>query len=192
MARLAFRVAVPGFLVMLTAACGWSGPSLVLAGGKPNLTFVGIPSVTPANHALIGEMLLCLSGPGRAVITAVRPVHPVGTIDVIDYAVRPNPFLTGGEMLGSDYGALRTHGFTANQTVNVPCGTGDSGQGYELGLELSVPSGTNAGTTGWDIDFRIGGHTGSTTFPYGTVLCSTPNLDDKPCKRVWRQFGMHW
>jgi hypothetical protein len=152
----------------------------------------GLPKVTPAHHALQGEMILCLTGPGRAVITAVRPIHPLGTIEVLDYAVRPNPFVTGNEGLGTDYGTLRSHGFTANQTVDVPCGSDDSGQGYELGLELSVPPGTNAGTTGWEIDYRIGDHMASTTFPYGAVLCSTPSIDDKPCKRVWQRFGVSW
>jgi hypothetical protein len=136
-------------------------------------------------------MLLCLTGPGRAVITAVRPIHPVGPIDVLGYAVRPNPFLTGGEMLGDVYGTLRTHGFTANRTVDAPCGGADSGQGYELGLELSVPPGANSGTTGWEIDYRIGDHTASTTFPLGTVLCSTPHIDDKPCNNLWQQFLSH-
>jgi hypothetical protein len=149
----------------------------------------GLPEVSPANHALLGEMILCLTGPGRAVITAVRPIHPTGTIDVLGYAVRPNPVLSGGELLGSDYGTLQTHGFTANHTVDVPCGADDSGHGYELALELSVPPDTNAGTNGWDIDYRIGDHTASTTFPYGAVLCSTARLDDQPCKHLAQQFG---
>jgi hypothetical protein len=152
----------------------------------------GSPKVTPAHHMLLGEMILCLTGPGRAVITAVRPIHPTGPIDVVGYAVRPNPALTGGELLGSDYGTLRTHGFPADRTVDVRCGAGDSGEGYELALELSVPPETNAGTTGWEIDYRIGDHTASTTFPQGVVLCSTPSIDDKPCKHVWQRYGLPW
>jgi hypothetical protein len=153
---------------------------------------VGIPKVSAANHGLIGEMILCLTGPGRAVITAIRPIHPTGTIDVVGYALRPNPALTGGEMLGSDWGTLRTHGFTANRTVEVPCGAADSGHGDELAIEMSVPPGTNAGTTGWEIDYRVGAHTASTTFPYGAVLCTTPTIHDKPCKHVWQQYGLPW
>jgi hypothetical protein len=151
----------------------------------------GIPGVSPAHHVLEGGMIFCLTGPGRAVITAVRPITPIGTIEVVDYAVRPNPFVRGNhEGLGTVQGTLRTHGFTADRTVDVPCGADDSGNGYELGLELSVPPGTNAGTTGWEIDYRIGDHTASTTYPWGMVLCSTPSFDDKPCKRLARQFGL--
>lgn len=179
-----------GFLVMLPTACGgWSGPSLRPAG-NPNASTVGMPKVSPAHHVLIGDMLLCLTGPGRAVITAVRPIHPTGTIDVLDYAVRPNPLLAGGEMLGAVYGTLRTHGFTANRTVDASCGADNSGHGYELGLELNIPPGTNASSTGWEIDYRIGDHTANTTFPYGAVLCSTASLDDKPCKSLARKYGV--
>jgi hypothetical protein len=151
---------------------------------------VGIPGMSPAHHALVGDMIFCLTGPGRAVITAVRPINPTGTIEVLDYAVRPNPFVRTHYGLGTDFGTLRTHGFTADRTVDVACGAADSGNGYELGLELAVPAGTNAGTTGWEVDYRVGDHTGSTTFPYGAVLCSTPSFGDKPCKRLAQQFGL--
>ena len=67
-----------------------------------------------------------------------------------------------------------------------------SGQGYELALELTVPSGTNAGTTGWEIDYQVGGHAASTTFPEGTVLCSTASIDDPSCKHVWQRYGVSW
>jgi hypothetical protein len=80
----------------------------------------------------------------------------------------------------------------SNRIVDTPCGASDSGQGDELALELSVPPGSNAGTTGWQIDYRIGDHAASTTFPLGAVLCSTPSMDDKTCKRVWQQYGLPW
>jgi hypothetical protein len=189
------RLAAAGFLLMLAVACqgcgGWSEPTLV-PGGNPNVSMNGIPAVSSARHALVGEMLLCLTARGRAVITGVRPIHPAGSIDVLGFAVRPNPLLTGADMLGAEYGTLRIHGFTANRTVDRPCGASDSGHGYELGLELAVPPGTNAGTTGWEIDYKVGDHAASLRFPLGAVLCSTPSIDDEPCKRVWQQFGMHW
>ena len=146
--------------------------------------------MSATDPALLGGMVLCVTGPGSAVITAIKPIHPTGAIEVVDHATRPNPGQTGGEQLGVDYGTLRTHGFTANRTVNAQCGDGDSGQGDELGLELSVPPGTNAGTTGWEIDYLIGDHAASTTFPQGAVLCSTRSIDDKPCKHVLQQFGL--
>ena len=101
----------------------------------------GIPAVSPSDHALLGGMVLCVTGPGSAVITAVKPIHPTGAIEVVAYATRPNPALTGGEQLGVESGTLRAYGFTANRTVNAQCGDGDSSPGYELALELSVPPG---------------------------------------------------
>jgi hypothetical protein len=152
----------------------------------------GLPAVGPGHHALVGEMLLCLTKPGRAVIAAVRPIHPVGSLEVVGFAVRPNPLLRGADMLGTESGTLRNYGFAANRTVDTSCGSSDSGRAYELGLELTVPPHANAGTTGWEIVYRIGGRTASTAFPLGAILCSTPSLADQSCKRVWQQFGLHW
>src|SRR5215469_6633689 len=192
--RRAIRIALAGFLLILTVACqgcgSWSGPRLT--DRNPNPSMGGFPAVSPAHHALLGEMFLCLTGAGQAIITAIRPFHPTGTIEVVGYAVRPNPLLRGADMLGQGYGALRTHGFAGDKTVDAPCGGSNSGQGYELALELAVPPGMDAGTTAWEIDYRVGGHAASLTFPLGAVLCSTPNIDDRPCKRVWQQYGVHW
>ena len=152
----------------------------------------GLPAVGPGHHALVGEMLLCLTKPGRAVITAVPPIHPVGSLEVVGFAVRPNPLLRGADMLGTESGTLRKYGFAANRTVKTSCGSSDSGRGYELGLELTVPPHANAGTSGWEIVYRIGGRTASTAFPLGAILCSTPSLADESCKHVWQQFVLHW
>ena len=193
--RRFIRPAAAAFTLALAVACqgcsGWSGPRLRPAG-NPNATMEGLPAVSPDHRALIGEMLLCLTEPGRAVITEVRPIHAVGTIEVLGFAVRPNPLLKGADMLGAETGTLRKYGFTGNQTVDIPCGASDSGSGYELGLELAVPPHANAAASGWEIVYRVGDQTASTEFPLGAVLCSTPSLDDEPCKRVWKQLGMDW
>jgi hypothetical protein len=57
---------------------------------------------------------------------------------------------------------------------------------------LAVPPGMNAATIGWVIDYKVGGHASSLTFPLGAVVCSTPTVDDGPCKRVWQKYGIHW
>jgi hypothetical protein len=150
----------------------------------------GLPAAGPSNHRDIGEMFLCLTGPGRAVITDVRPVRPVGTVQVVAFAVRPNPILRGGDMLGSGSGTLQDNGFnTADRIVDTQC-VSDSGQGYELGLELTVPPGTNGGTTGFQIDYRVGASTANLTYPAGAILCSTPSLDDAQCTALFQQFGL--
>jgi hypothetical protein len=167
--RRAIPLAFAGLALMLAVACqgcgGWPGPRLT--AGNPNPSMGGFPAVSPAHHALLGSMFLCLTEPGQAVITKVRPIHPTGTIEVVGYAARPNPLLTGTEMLGSAYGTLRSHGFTRNKTVDTRCGSTNSGQGYELALELAVPPGMNAGTTAWEIDYRVGGHAASVNVPAG-------------------------
>ena len=181
-----------GCLLVLACACqgggGWSGPKLS-TGGPTNAGMSGIPAVGPSNHADIGEMFLCLTGPGRAVITDVRPIRTVGTIEVVAFAVRPSPILEGGAMLGSGSGTLQDNGFNpADRIVDTQCVSG-SGQGYELGLELSMPPGTNAATTGFQIDYTVAGHAANLTYPVGAILCSTPSLDDPPCKRLLQEVG---
>lgn len=195
MSREALRLlaAAAGSVLVLACACQgggvWSGPELS-TGGPTNSGMNGIPAVGPSNHADIGEMFLCLTGPGRAVITDVRPVRPVGTVEVVAFAVRPNPALRGAAMLGSGSGTLQHNGFnTADRIVDTQCVSG-SGQGYELGLELTVPPGTNAGTTGFQIDYTVGDHTANLTYPVGAILCSTPSVDDAQCKRLFQQFGL--
>ena len=180
-------------MLVLACACqgggASSGPELS-TGGPTNSGMSGIPAVGPSNHADIGEMLPCLTGPGRAVITDVRPVRPVGTVEVGAFAVHPNPILTGADMLGSGAGTLQDNGFnTADRIVDTQCVSG-SGQGYELGLELTVPPGTNAATTGFQIDYTVGDHKANLTYPEGAILCSTPSVDDAQCKRLFQQFGL--
>jgi hypothetical protein len=93
-------------------------------------------------------------------------------------------------MLGSGVGTLQDNGFnTADRIVDTQCASG-SGQGYELGLELTVPPGTNAGTTGFQIDYKVGDHSASLTYPAGAVLCSAPSVDDAQCKDLYQQFGL--
>ena len=201
MSREALRLlaATAGSVLVLACACQggavgsgprgvWSGPELS-TGGPTNWSMNGLPGAGPSNHRDIGSMFLCLTGPGRAVITDVRPVRPVGTVEVVAFAVRPNPALRGADMLGAGAGTLQDNGFnTADRIVDTQC-VSDSGQGYELGLELTVPPGTNAGTTGFQIDYRVGDNTANLTYPAGAILCSTPSLDDAQCKRLFQQFG---
>jgi len=186
-------LAAAGSVLVLACACQggdlWSGPELS-AGGPTGGGLTAMPGVSPTNHADIGELFLCLGGPGRAVITLVRPVQPVGTVEVVAFAVRPNPFLRGGNMLGSGRGTLQDNGFnSADRVVDAQC-VSDSGQGYELGLELSVAPGTNAGTTAFQIDYTVGDHAASLTYPVGAAVCSTPSVDDPPCQRVLQQLGI--
>jgi hypothetical protein len=167
----------------------WFGPELS-TGGPTNWSMNGLPAADPSKHRDIGSMFLCLTGPGQATITDVRPVRPVGTVEVVAFAVRRNPLLRGADMLGSGSGTLQDNGFnTADRIVDTQC-VPDSGQGYELGLELTVPPGTNAGTAAFQIDYTVGDHTANLTYPAGAILCSTPSIDDAPCKLLFQQFGL--
>ena len=124
-------------------------------------------------------MLLCLTAPGRATISRVTPMDPIGHVEVVRFAVRPNPLIATppADTLGSDFGSLADGGFTTNATVDQACGDDKHGYGSELGLELVVPADENAVAHGWRIDYQADGDAGSTTFPLTVVLCSTPDAD---------------
>src|SRR5690348_16685613 len=97
--RRATALLIVGCLAMV-AGCVQQ-PELRMPGGMVATRVTeGNDRVMPGRPWSIGSMMLCLSGPGSARITAVRPWRPVGRIRVQAFAVRPNPFVKGADGLG--------------------------------------------------------------------------------------------
>ena len=187
--RHIFGLVGTALLLTLTAACqGAADTGPRLADGTPNPSLNGLPSVSAKSHVLVGSMFLCLTKPGRAVITSIRPVGATGRIEVTGFAVRPNPLLRGGQMIGSAYGTLRSNGLSSGRTIDTPCGPANSGHGYELVIELAMPTGTEAAASAFQIDYTVVGRPGTLVFPLGTVLCSAPSMSDQPCKRLGQRY----
>jgi hypothetical protein len=120
-------------------------------------------------------MVLCLAEQGPATVTSVRPVDPSGALQVVDFALRPNPVYPSvtGRLVGSHYGTLESAGIAANKLADQVCSE-PPGEGSELVLELSKTAGANASGAGWVIEYSTPSGRGEITFPMGVVLCTDP------------------
>ncbi|MEP6813947.1 MAG: hypothetical protein ABI873_00175 [Marmoricola sp.] len=179
-------------LGLLLVACGAlreldSWARLIEGNGLVNHTSLGVGNVASGQTVSIGSMPLCLSRAGRVRVTAVRPVDPVGPLRVTGFAVRPNPYWlgheSGGTMLGDKIGPLTANGFGHSHIVDVACGKGDTGAGYELGLQLWRPGRAPVAASGFRVEYESAGHRARVILPNGVVLC--PREAGAPeCERI--------
>lgn len=171
-------------------AGGASGPTLQIAGGIPagQTVLEGVGSVKPGAPQSPGSMTVCLSGPGRATITSVRPWKPVGRVIVQAFAVRPSPFMQDppGMGLGDDTGPLSKFGFTGSHVVDIACNS-RAGAAYELAIQVTKPTGRQVGAAGWVISYVSGGRRSQLTFPLAVKLCSG-RADAPTCRRLDHYF----
>lgn len=156
--------------ILIVSACGSNWPRLASPG--MHAVRLGVPYVKPGRPVSVGEMTVCLTRPGEITITDVKPVDPVGTVDVEAFAVRPNPVTRGGQFLGGDQGPLSKHGFSDSHQVAGACKANDGSTSYELGLQLTKPTSADVGVAGWDVVYRSRGHNGTLRLPFAIALCS--------------------
>lgn len=169
-------------LLSLVSGCGGL-PQLQRPGGSAPSVTEGNVKVKPGQPWSIGSMMLCLSAPGTATITAVRTLHPVGAIRVQAYAVRPSP---AGPMLGDAIHPLSALGFPQSHQVQVVCGSRKRAP-VELGVQLAKASPEPVGAGGFILDYQIDGHDATMTFPVGVFMCS-PSDAGPPCRRLERRL----
>jgi hypothetical protein len=171
--RVALRLTIAVALAIVNPGCGGSTTRLQFAGGQFTPSGLVLGSMRTGEDGDVGAILVCLTQPGRATITAVRPVNPNGGLRVSRFAVRLNPYLTGKEGLGGGDGSLSAHGFGRDQVVEAKCGVRHGGAvADEIGLELSRPSSRDAAAAGLDIDYRLNGRRGRLWLTYALALCS--------------------
>lgn len=81
---------------------------LVIAGdGELNEDISMTIRLRPQERNLIGSMPVCPIGPGAVKITDVATT---GGVEVTGFDLRENPFVHGGEMIGSARGTLEENG----------------------------------------------------------------------------------
>jgi hypothetical protein len=132
-------------------------------------------------------MILCLSSPGRVIITSVEPVNPRGGLTVQAFAVRPNPSLATppGGMVGDDRAKLWRDGFDkTHHVVTTACGGPDSGKGVELAVQATRPGPDDAASDAWRISWRSATSSGSLDFPLAVELCGEKSADAPACERL--------
>jgi hypothetical protein len=180
-----------GLLVLVGACSSGAESGALVPDGVPNPSTEMLPGVSSTRHADLGEMTFCTHGAAPVTVTSVTPINPDGQIHVVDVRARPNPLVNSGNLLGSAFGALAKHGFPASRTIRSACSGTDRPSGSEVAIELAIQPGTEAAAAGWRFHYRVGNKSGSTTFPLGVVLCSTPTLQAPACARFIASFAGH-
>jgi hypothetical protein len=96
-------VALSAVALLLTAGCGNAKhddarivvPGFDRAGGALSDTHAGIPYTN-------GDLVMCLTKPGRIVITSIDQIDPQGGLRIDDFAVIPNAMEQGKSGIGDN------------------------------------------------------------------------------------------
>lgn len=153
-------------------------PALGQPGG-PNapvyLTKDGVPNGQPVTY---GSIMLCVTGPGNAVITHVAIHGLQGNLRVDAFSTRtmaghPNSLGEVEQPLASVGDGFNVSG---PQQVSDLC-PADAQSGVwadlvELAVEVTRTSGDVAGGPALDVTYTAGGVTGTYTVPFGISLCA--------------------
>ena len=191
--RATAALAAAVVLCVLTVSCdnsenpprtdGDKSTSLTLPGELTPGT-AGLPAPTTDAPISVGVgTVVCLSGPGVATIVAVRPVGATENFELEDFAVRPNPSLTGGLQLGGEPGTLQDVGFEPGE-LQVDAVCDDAGSGYEVAVQLARTGSGPGISHGFDIDWESGTKSGSLHIPLSVVLCDADTAQIPRCRQV--------
>lgn len=147
--------------------------------GHPAPSEVRIPSAGPGRQVVIGQMLLCADDRPGTRITKVTATPSVGSIQVEQFAVRPNPFMSGGTMLGDDYGTLTSHHIAPIHEVAQPC---SRHEGDELIIQVANRANTESSSRDVVVHYgpSNGGHT--VTYPLTIDLCPQRSTSAEGCQ----------
>lgn len=158
-------------LTLLCAGCGLGDAhNLEIGGGPINDVSQTIHSTAHQPH-LVGAMPICPQKGTTARVTTVGPLN--GDLRVTGFAVRRNPFLSGGEMIGDAVGTLEANGLDrrGGALLSVPCGPG--GRIYELIVEID-PGARATAADGFVVTYRSGRRTGHLEIPIRTTSRVAP------------------
>ncbi len=134
-------------------------------------------SIPVAKHHiwLLGATIVCLDKPGTVTVTDVQSYG--GNVDVTGYALRPNPVLTGGTMLGGDSGTLTDHHLQPGPAPVTAVCDPTTGAGDELIVELRNDTQTTIKAQGLTVTYTADGRTDQLQVPHGIVLCVVKSSD---------------
>jgi len=80
-------------------------------------------------EVVAGDMFFCLDRPGEIVVDGVEPI---GDLKMTNFAIRPNPSLSGGTFAGTQKGTFETTEIVHDdRPLTAVCSPG-TGRGYEL------------------------------------------------------------
>jgi hypothetical protein len=177
---------VAGFVALLLSGCVLAGgPQLSVVGDPTTRVGISADNIAAGRPFSFGSIMLCVSAPTTATISAVSIDKPEGGIRVDAFATRPNPFTRGEDGLGSQAKTLVEFSPSfapgARQSVTGVCpGSGatsepglDAGVS-ELGVQVSWDGvGPYAGGPALDVTYSIGGQAHTLVVLFGIWLCAS-------------------
>jgi hypothetical protein len=178
----AMRLARPILAVLVLVACTAAPPDPGLrVAGDMRPVQGGAYGVAPGDPVAWGSIILCLREPGAATIEQVRLVDPTRGLSLDVFAVRPNPYPSGGISIGLARDDLLSLGLDPSgaRIVDTTCPESDATAwtgGSELVFAVSYPAPVDAATPptspALDVTYAYGGaDRGTLRIPFGVQLC---------------------
>lgn len=129
---------------------------------------------------VVGSLLLCLDRPGKVTVTDVQAYG--GHLRLAGWALRPNPFQHGGQMIGSIYGNLASTGVVSTPSVTQACSP-TTGAGSELIVSLHATVNETAKAAGLAVTYSAPGARGRTVkVAHGLSLCAPADRATPACE----------
>jgi hypothetical protein len=144
---------------------------------------VGLPAPqVDAPISLGAGTVICNADDGVVYIKDVMATDPTQNLTIDEFAVRPNPSLSGETNLGGEPGELKQLGFTElSKAVNVACDPDSLGTGFELGIQVVRTGPGPARARGLEVAWASGGTSGVLHIPLSIVLCDNPTASIDRC-----------
>ena len=176
-----------------TPTSGSSGrltPGHLAVAGDQGFNGATFPDIAAGSAVSVTTVMLCTTG-GPVSVVSVSPIEPVGRIEVVGWALRPNPFQTGADHgLGEFPGPLPpSSGWVTgtDATVTAACpasATADPTDVLtELGVTVRRDGAAGSSFEALRVGYTSGGAAGSLDVPFGVGLCPT-EVVSAACKPV--------
>lgn len=170
-----------------------AGPSSVrlLVPGETSGGGVIFRDIAGTSPYTVGDLPLCLSGPGSVLITAVTTTDPTGNIALDSFGITPNEMEHGHDGVADGPGPItRIVGEPAkSRTVDAQCaavsGSTSAPGVYHtdmLVLQYHSTTGKSAGATGIRIQYQSGGQSQTLSAVYGIMLCAAGDVTTSYCR----------
>jgi hypothetical protein len=181
-------------LAVAVAACESNNDARIIApGGEFHGAGVIYYDTRARLPYTVGDLIVCLDRPGRAVIDRIEPKDPLGDLSLDAFAVIPNVMERGELGFNDDNRTIAEQGLLPDGPVVIdkPCPDIERArpdptrtpQSVALLLQYSKPTEQTAGNHGIVIHYTSGGHTYSLPLRWEIMLCGPHDTTTKECAK---------
>ncbi len=162
-------------LLLLVTSCSSVSPASHIISPTDSGNGVGFHDASANTPYTFGGLIICMDGPGRAVIDKVTPMDPTGGLTVDAFVAVPNPVQFATSSSGSTEGSidqLSQQIGAGGAVVDHECTPTLSRSEKMLYVQVSKASGKTASDTGLFIDYTSGGQKFTVPVPWFQILCA--------------------